>query len=117
MLLTTLPVSAIYTDQYGGESYDEEARFAFCDGQKFAKCWGSGKWELVTPENPIIEVTEYCVAGRSLHRSINTIGNSKRLAERWNADPDTHPNQIITHLIDENGNVYQISDRQFTFLF
>jgi hypothetical protein len=42
-----------------------------------------------------------------------TVGNAKRLAERWNNDPDTHPNQIITHLLAD-GKQYPISDRQFT---
>jgi hypothetical protein len=113
MLLTTLPESAIYT-KYGADAFPEDADKAWCDGHKFAKCWVTGKWELITPENPLIETIEYCVADRSLHRTINTIGNAKRLAERWNNDPDTHPNQIITHLVDINGNVHQISDRQFT---
>ena len=112
MLLTTLPKSAIYT-KYGADAYPEDADKAFHDGQQFAKCWATGKWELVTPENPLVETIEYCVVGRSLHRTVNTIGDAKRLAERWNNESDTHPNQIITHLIDADGKQYQISDRQF----
>ena len=112
MILTTLPESAIYT-KYGADAFPEDADKASCDGQQFAKCWVTGKWELVTPENPIIKIKSWC-GDFMLISYDSTVGNAKRLAERWNADPDTHPNQIITHLVDINGNVHQISDRQFT---
>ena len=112
MLLTTLPESAVYT-KYGVDAYPESADKAFYDGQEFAKCWATGGWDLVTTENPRVQAVSHC-GNRTLHRTIDTIGNAKRLAEKWNADPDTHPNQIITHLIDENEKVHQISDRQFT---
>jgi hypothetical protein len=110
MLLTTLPENAVYI-KYGVDAYPESADKAFCDGQEFAKCWATGKWELVTAENPRVEAISYC-GRRTLHRTVDTIGNAKRLAERWNNDPDTHPNQIITHLLAD-GKQYPISDRQF----
>jgi hypothetical protein len=112
MLLTTLPENSIYTDQYGGESYADDARFAYVDDSKFERCYVTNSWELVTPSNPILRITSWC--GNFMLISYDaTVGNAKRLAERWNNDPDTHPNQIITHLLAD-GKQYPISDRQFT---
>lgn len=113
MLLTTLPENTRYSDQYGGESYADDARFAYVDGSRFERCYATNLWELVTPSNPIIRINSWC--GDFMLISYDaTVGNAKRLAERWNAEDDTPASRIITHQTDENGNVSQISDRQFT---
>jgi hypothetical protein len=62
---------------------------------------------------PNLKITSWC--GDFMLISYDaTIGNAKRLAERWNTEEDTPIGRIITHQTDENGNAYKISDRQFT---
>ena len=107
MLLTTLPENTNYTDQYGGESWADDARFAYVDNSKFERCYVTNSWELVTYANPILRITSWC--GNFMLISYDaTVGNAKRLAERWNAEEDTPVSRIITHQTDERGNQHQI---------
>ena len=112
-MLISIPDTANFVDRYSVECYPQDADKAFYDGQEFARCWATGKWEMITPSNPLIDAIVYC-GDRFLIRYCNsTIGNAVRLAERWNSDPDTHPKQIITHLMID-GQQHMISDRQFS---